>query len=167
MRDNMSDVILIERSALIEASSEIVYAILRDYEVGHPAILPEQFEKVEVISGGHGAGTVIDVYMKVMGIRRKMNMLVEEPEPGRVLLETDTASGTKTFFIVEPTNNPTQCRLTLRTEAVPSRGVMGWVERRMLPKMLSEIYVKEIALLNAYAASKSQVSAEIQSQANP
>ena len=55
-----------------------------------------------VEKGGKGAGTVIRVLMNVLGVDRTYYMEVSEPEPGRVLAETDQDAGVTTTFTVKP-----------------------------------------------------------------
>lgn len=66
--------IQVEVSKEIGASPEQIYGVLSDYHAGHPHILPPQyFKKLSVLEGGKGAGTVIDISMKVMGMHRLLN----------------------------------------------------------------------------------------------
>ena len=58
----------VEVSDVIKARPEQVYAVLSDYRMGHPAILPKPyFTSLTVDEGGQGAGTRIQVHMKVLG----------------------------------------------------------------------------------------------------
>lgn len=84
-----------QAAAAMDAPAEIVYNILADYQVGHPAILPEPyFTGLSVEQGGRGAGTVIITRMKVMGAERTFRMAVTEPQPGCVLVESDGTTTT-------------------------------------------------------------------------
>ncbi len=40
--------------AMLEASSEEVYATIADYRQGHPNILPKEFYDLQVEQGGYG-----------------------------------------------------------------------------------------------------------------
>lgn len=83
-----------ESDRVIGAAPSRVYAILADYRYSHPRILPKDFFKsVEIVEGGHGAGTVLRVRGRLLGLTRELRMRVAEPEPGRVLTETDLKSG--------------------------------------------------------------------------
>ena len=54
-------------SAVIHAPAADLYAIIADYERGHPRILPKPpFVSLAVEEGGIGAGTVIRVHMRVL-----------------------------------------------------------------------------------------------------
>src|SRR4030095_85973 len=75
-------------SRTIRAEPGIVYAILADYRVGHPSILPQRtFLSLEVEEGGAGAGTVFRLRMKSFGTVREMRAKVAEPKRGRGLIE--------------------------------------------------------------------------------
>ena len=88
---------------MISAPPDKVYAVLADYHEGHPNVLPKRYFKSLIVEqGGKGAGTVIHVQLSVMGVRRESHMRVSEPEPGRVLTETDLETGLVTSFIVSP-----------------------------------------------------------------
>ena len=58
---------IVEKSAVIPAQAQKVYDLLADYRVGHPAILPKEFTKLEVLEGGRGAGTKTRITMKSWG----------------------------------------------------------------------------------------------------
>lgn len=136
-------------TAVIEAPAERVYSILADYQVGHPAILPKPaFTGLSVEQGGHGAGTVIVSRMKVMGSERTFRMTVTEPQPGRVLVESDAT--TTTTFSVEPLG-AAQCRVTIVTDTQTSPGFAGWIERLVSPPFLRRLYRQELQNLADYA----------------
>ena len=80
-----------------------MYRILADYRDGHPRILPRPpFVDLEVERGGVGAGTIIRFRMKSFGRIRNVRAEIAEPEPGRILLETDLDTEAVTRFVVEP-----------------------------------------------------------------
>src|SRR5688500_9099663 len=91
----------VSASALMHAPPQAVYAIIADYHHGHPQILPKPpFVSLAVEQGGTGAGTVIRVHMRVLGQLHMVRAVVTEPEPGRVLVETND-NGSVTTFTVE------------------------------------------------------------------
>ena len=138
-------------SAVISAAPEIVMDVLKDYHGGHAAVLPRKFfRKMEVESGGSGAGTVILVHMDVYGNSMEYRMVVSEPEPGRVLCEEDAAAGVRTCFSVEPLEEGHRSRVTILTESRQSRGLRGLMERWFTPGIMRKIYREELALLQAY-----------------
>jgi hypothetical protein len=134
-------------SKVIEASPEAVYAVLADYNTSHPAILPKQvFSGLVVEQGGVGAGTVVRVTMAAMGTKQELHVTVSEPEPGRVLVESDPQTGMTTTFTVEPLDAGRHSQVTIATEAPASSGLEGWVEKLVTPALLWD----EVRLLAEY-----------------
>jgi carbon monoxide dehydrogenase subunit G len=140
---------------MIDARPEEIYAVLSDYQEAHAAILPKpDFTEVTVEQGGIGAGTGLRVRMKVMGVERSYHLLVSEPEPGRVLVETDADAGLLTTFTVEPLNEGKQSRVTITIDAKASPGIMGLMERLMNPPVTRRIYRQELQQLADDSRSK-------------
>src|SRR5690606_19118278 len=128
-----------------------VYDIIADYRNGHPRILPPRyFGPLSVEAGGTGVGTRIRFTMKVLGREQEMVADIEEPEPGRVLLERYPATGGVTSFTVEP--SPDGCTVTIRT-GWSSPGVQGMIERIFAPSFLRKVYRDELDMLQAFAES--------------
>lgn len=145
----------IQQSAVINASPEAVYSVLADYREGHPAILPKPyFTGIELHAGGYGAGTVLTVRMEVLGVEKVYQMVVSEPTPGRVLVETDAEAGVTTTFSVEPIDGGVRSRVTIATESTPASGMGGVLERLMNPPIARRIYRKELQNLAAYVQSR-------------
>jgi hypothetical protein len=141
----------IEVSKIINASPVDIYAVMSDYRVGHPAILPKPyFSKLAVVQGGQGAGTVIEVHMDVYGTKRVFHQLVSEPEPGRVLMETDAHAGVTTTFTVDPVGDGSQSQVTISTERRLRRGIQGYFERLFNLLILRPIYKQELERLAEY-----------------
>lgn len=137
---------------VIEAPPEKVYAVLADYNECHPAILPENvFSDLVVEEGGVGAGTVMRVTMAAMGTKQELHISVSEPEPGRVMVESDLETGLITTFTFEPANEGRSSQVTITAEATPSPGLQGWLERMVTPGLLWE----ELRLLEKYVQRKS------------
>jgi hypothetical protein len=137
----------------IIAAPTVVYAILADYREHHPRILPTAlFESTEVEEGGRGAGTVIVVRTKIFGQRQTMRMTVTEPDPGRVLQETDAAAGVTTTFTVTAIADGARSLVEITTEWSGPRGIL---DRIFIPLVAGMIYKKELELLAAYAAQSS------------
>jgi hypothetical protein len=146
-------------SALIEASATDVYAIIADYHEGHTLIIPRPpFVSLEVEKGGRGAGTVVRVEIKIMGKVQSYHATVSEPEPGRVLVETND-NGYVTSFTVEPRANGSQAYVTIATDLGDRAGVPGKLERWMVTRMLRPVYIKELELLAAVAGRKASTRA--------
>jgi len=141
-----------EVSEVIDAQPERIYAILADYQVSHPAILPKPyFTDVTVEQGGQGAGTIVRAEMKVMGTKLAYHLIVSEPQLGRVLMEADAEAGVTTTFTVEPLGGGHQSRVTIATDAATSPGVKGWLERLLNPSVMRRIYQQELQQLAEYA----------------
>ena len=139
-------------SATIKGSAEKVYTVLADYVNHHPHILPPAyFTKLEVEEGGMGAGTMFRAGFKMLGQEQSMRMRVSEPEPGRVLVETDLDSGLVTKFIVDPLGD-NQSEVTFDTTMKRSPGLQGWIERLIIPGYLRRVYRVELQQLDHYTS---------------
>ncbi len=138
-------------SATINAPATKVYPILADYRNHHPHILPKAyFTGLEVEEGGTGEGTVFRAGLKMMGQTQSFRMRVTEPEPGRVLAETDLDTDLVTKFIVEP-RGKNQSEVTFDTTFQPRPGLKGWLERFLVPGYLRRVYRVELQQLDDYA----------------
>jgi hypothetical protein len=139
--------------AVINAPASQIYAILADYRDGHPRILPKQyFSALEVERGGVGAGTVIRSQMRAPGMTRTFLADITEPEPGRVLVESnrveaDPASQSVTTFTVDPINGGQQAQVTIST-ALP---VANWLEGFFTTMFLRRVYAQELKQIAALA----------------
>lgn len=140
-------------SRKILAPAEIIYNILADYRNGHPQILPKpHFLSLDVEEGGFGAGTIVRFRMRLLGQTQSFRSLITEPEPGRLLVETDIKSGIATSFHVVPVDNDQHARLTISTE-LKSRNILeGWIAKMVLQR----VYVQELELIAQYAEAKSR-----------
>lgn len=141
-------------SALIDAPPQDLYAIIADYHHGHPKILPKPpFVSLAVEEGGTGTGTVIRVDMRVLGQLQTFRSVITEPEPGRVLVETND-NGYVTTFTVEPRAEEQQAYVTIATEITGRAGVLGALERWFVTWLLRPVYVRELEQLAAVAATR-------------
>jgi hypothetical protein len=136
-------------SAIINGSAKKVYTVLADYVNHHPNILPPAFTRLEVEEGGIGEGTVWLGGFKMLGQERPMRMRVTEPEPGRVLVETDLDTGLVTKFVVEA-HGENQSKVTFDTTMNPGTGIQGWIARLIVPGNLRRVYREEMQLLDEY-----------------
>jgi len=137
-------------SSIIAAPAELVYRTLADYHHGHSSILPKPyFLSLEVEQGGFGAGTVINFQTRVLGETQSFRAAITEPEPGRVLIETNLGEGGGvTTFIVEPLSEGNRTGVTITTESVTRRsGGLGSVERLLTKILLQRIYKAELKQL--------------------
>lgn len=135
---------------IIPASSEAVYNVIADYHVGHQAILPRPaFREMKVLEGGYGAGTCIHLHTQMWGISNYYDQIVEEPEPGRVLIERDVNTGQYTTFTFEPLSD-TQTRVTIESVMPLSKGIRGVLERMSMPAVARNLFKEELQNLAKY-----------------
>jgi uncharacterized protein YndB with AHSA1/START domain len=134
---------------LIGAPAEHVYGCIADFRAHHPRFLPPAFSEFRVERGGVGAGTVHTFRLTAGGRARTYRMRVDEPEPGRVLTESDLASSLVTTWTVTPEGPG--CRVRVETRWQGAGGVGGFFERLFAPRVLRRIYVDELDRLDRYA----------------
>lgn len=133
----------------IDAPAERVYRCLADYQQHHPRFLPPAFSDFRVEAGGVGAGTRIGYTLTLAGRPLSAQAAVTEPEPGRVLAETDRRTGAVTTFTVTPAD--AGCRLLIETVWQPASGLAGRLEHLLAPRLLRGIYADELDRLDRYA----------------
>ena len=145
-----------EETAVINVPAEQAYRIIADYVNWHHKIIPsDNFEALEVKKGGVGAGTEFYVRFKVLGVQAEYNMVVTEPEPGRILREVDAEQGVVTDFIVEP-DNEQRCHVTIHTAMPVKPGVAGWIESKINPIVMRRLWREELANLDRVAQTSMQ-----------
>jgi hypothetical protein len=115
----------------------------------HPHFLPPAFSDFQVESGGVGAGTVTRFKMTAGGRTREYRTTVAEPEPGRVLTESDMNSSAVTTFTVTPRGAVSLVRISTAWDG--AGGIGGFFERMFAPRALGAIYADELKRLDAYA----------------
>lgn len=145
----------------IAAPADLVYGYIADYRDHHHRFLPPAFSAFRVEKGGVGAGTVARFRLAVGGRARDYAAHVAEPEPGRVLTETDPDSGSVTAFTVAPDGGRSQVRI--ETAWTGSPGIAGLVERLVAPRLLRRLYADELARLDLYARERVADEAEHES----
>ena len=133
----------------IDAPAESVYGYLAGLRDHHPRFLPPAFSDFEVESGGVGTGTVARFKLTAGGRTRQYQMVVAEPEPGRVITESDANSSLVTTFTVVPAGGSS--RVTISTSWQGAGGIGGFFEKMFAPKVMRGIYLDELERLNAYA----------------
>jgi hypothetical protein len=140
-------------SGQVGAPAPRVYGIIADYRRHHPNIVPpEYFTRLDVLEGGVGAGTRTKIEMQVLGKKQVFEQVVTEPEPGRVLRESNTDGSAVTLFTVEPSGHASS-HVTIATDVTQRGGLQGIAERLVVSLLLPRIYRKEIERLAAYAAA--------------
>jgi hypothetical protein len=147
----------VEASQEINASPQTAYNILSDYRVGHKAILPRPYFKgMDVLEGGKGTGTRVNVYLSSFGKTRTMALVVSEPEPGHVLMEREVGTDLVTTFTVDPADDGAKSRVTIVTDFSARSGIVGMFERVLNPSLMRYVYNLELRKLNEYAQAQAE-----------
>ena len=133
----------------MDAPAQTVYRYIADMREHHPRFLPPAFSDFQVESGGIGAGTVTRFKLTAGGRIREYRMKVAEPEPGRVLTESDTNSTAVTTFTVSPRDAASLVEISTAWDG--AGGIGGVFERMFAPRVLRAIYADELNRLDAYA----------------
>jgi hypothetical protein len=136
----------------VGAPAETVYSYLADYRTHHPRFLPPAFSETEVESGGVGAGTIFKYALTAGGRTRRYRVQVAEPEPGRVLTESDTGSSLVTTFTV--TRHGESCDVRITSTWQGAGGVGGFFERLFAPRAARGLFADELKRLDQYARSR-------------
>jgi uncharacterized protein YndB with AHSA1/START domain len=134
---------------VIDAPAEEVYRLVADMREHHPRFLPPAFSDFEVESGGVGAGTITRFILTAGGRRRQYRMQVGEPEPGRVLTESDTGSSLVTTWTVTPETARSRVRIASTWNG--AGGIGGAFERLFAPRVVRGIYADTLERLDRYA----------------
>jgi uncharacterized protein YndB with AHSA1/START domain len=144
--------IVVSAERVVDAPAEAVYRYVADMREHHPRFLPSAFSDFQVESGGTGAGTITRFKVTAGGRTRDYRMQVDEPEPGRVLTESDTASSLVTTTTVTPKDGASLVRIS--TSWNGAGGIGGFFERRFAPKAMRATYTDELERLSAYARNQ-------------
>ena len=132
----------------IAAPPERIYECLADYRNHHFKFLPAAFTEAAVEEGGRGAGTILRASVTLGGRRFPFRARIDEPEPGRILTETDLSTGAVTTFTLTPRGSGTLVRFETRVPRSP--GFRGLAERLFVPGILRRLYRDELARLDVY-----------------
>ena len=132
----------------IGAPADLTYRLIAD-DTHHQRFLPEGFSDFETLEGGVGAGTLHSFKIDAGRRVREYRMRVAEPEPGRVLTESDESSSLVTTFTVTPSGET--CVVKIETQWTGAGGVGGFFERTFAPKVMAEMYADELSRLDTYA----------------
>jgi len=139
----------------IDAPPGRVYAAIADYGTQHPHIVPpEYFTRLEVLEGGVGGGTRTRVEMRVLGSTRVFEQVVTEPEPGRVIMESNQDGSGVTTFTVESADDGQSSEVTIATDLAPRPGLAGYLERLVASWMFPRIYRMELSRLSEYLSGR-------------
>ena len=149
--------ITVVKEGAVGAPAPLTYRLIADDE-HHRHILPAGFSDFEVLEGGVGAGTLHRFKVKAGGREREYVMRVEEPEPGRVISESDQNSSLVTTFTVTPAGEDA-CAVKIETTWNGAGGIGGFFERTFAPKVMRKMYAEELAKLDAYAREQAAAGA--------
>jgi hypothetical protein len=105
--------------------------------------------------GPHACNAQI-TQMTAGGRTREYRMKVAEPEPGRILTESDTDSGAVTTFTVSPQGGALIVQISTAWDG--AGGIGGLFERMFAPRVLHAIYADELERLDAYAGTSPNIS---------
>lgn len=136
----------------VGAPCDTVYGYVADMREHHPRFLPPAFSDFEVETGGVGAGTVTRFRVTAGGRSREYRMTTTEPEPGRVLKESDANSSLTTTYTVAPDGPASRVRIATSWEG--AGGIGGFFERLFAPRAMRSIYTDELARLDRYARER-------------
>jgi uncharacterized protein YndB with AHSA1/START domain len=142
----------VKADAVIDAPPEKVYGVLADMHQ-HERFLPPAFSEFAVEEGGVGAGSVTCFKVTAGGRTREYRMRVAEPEPGRVLTESDQNSSLVTTFTVDPDGD--RSRVEIKTRWEGAGGIGGFFERTFAPRVMRGIYADELERLDAFVRTGS------------
>jgi hypothetical protein len=141
--------ILVSAERSVDAPAGAVYGYIADMRGHHPRFLPPAFADFQVESGGVGEGTITRFAVTAGGRTRQYRMKVAEPEPGRILTESDTGSSLVTRYTVAPEGSKSLVRISTTWDG--AGGVGGFFERLFAPRAMRGIYADELERLDAYA----------------
>ena len=144
--------IVVSAEDTVDAPAETVYSYIADMREHHPRFLPPAFSDFQVESGGVGAGTITRFKVTAGGRIREFRTKVAEPEPGRVLTESDTNSSSVTTFTVSPQGAASLVRISTSWDG--AGGIGGVFERMFAPRVMRAIYADELKRLDAYARER-------------
>jgi carbon monoxide dehydrogenase subunit G len=144
---------VVSADGAVNAPADKVYEYISDMRQHHPKFLPPAFSDFQVESGGVGAGTVVKFTLNAGGRTRQYRNTVAEPEPGRVLTESDGNSTAVTTFTVSPRDGGTS-QVTISTAWQGAGGVGGFFERMFAPRATRALYADELRRLDAYARER-------------
>lgn len=148
----MKKTITVEATSTIDAPAGAIFAVLADYHVGHPAILPKAFTGITVKKGGQGAGSELDVETTVFGQRRAYDLFVSEHREGDNLnlVETDRNTGLSTTFRIQPLNPGEASQVTISSQLAIGGGVAGLLEEFMMRTFAKRLFKQELNNLSDY-----------------
>lgn len=140
--------ITVVQEGRVGAPADLTYRLIAD-DAHHRQFLPDGFSDFEVLEGGIGAGTLHRFTVTAGGRAREYVMRVDEPQPGRVITETDQGSSLVTSFTVTPDGD--SCLVRIETRWNGTGGIGGFFERTFAPRVMRKMYADELTRLDDYA----------------
>jgi hypothetical protein len=137
---------------MVGAPSELVYGLIAAMRHHHAHFLPPSLKDLRVEQGGYGAGTTYRVTGVFLGGERQLRMRLDEPEPGRVLTESDLDSPLVTTWTVTPEGAGP--RVSIETVWPAASGLGGVLERLLARRAMARVYREELRLLDGYARAR-------------
>jgi uncharacterized protein YndB with AHSA1/START domain len=141
--------IAVSAERTIDAPAGSVYGYIADMREHHPHFLPPAFSDFQVEAGGVGEGTITRFTVTASGRTRQYRMKVAEPEPGRVITESDANSSLVTTTTVTPQGSMSLVQISTAWEG--AGGIGGFFERLFAPRVMRGIYADQLERLDAYA----------------
>lgn len=143
---------MVSAQGIVDAPADTVYGYIADMREHHPHFLPTEFSDFQVDAGGVGAGTITRFNVTAGGRTRAYRMQVAEPEPGRILTESDTGSSLITTYTVTPRGDASLVQISTGWDG--AGGIGGFFERMFAPRVMRGIYEDELTRLDAYARER-------------
>jgi hypothetical protein len=140
--------IVVSTQRTVNAPADVVYSYIADMQ-HHQRFLPGEFSDFTVVSGGVGAGSVVTFTVTAAGRRRDYRMRIDEPDPGRVLTETDQNSSLVTTYTVTPAS-PETSTVRIETTWQGATGIGGFFERTFAPPATRRLYAQALDRLDTY-----------------
>ena len=144
--------IVVSAEGTVDAPADTVYRYVADMRDHHPRFLPPAFSGFLVESGGVGAGTITRFAVTAGGRTREYRMRIAEPEPGRILTESDTGSSLVTTTTVSPRGDASLVRISTAWDG--AGGIGGVFERLFAPRVMWAICADELRRLDACARER-------------
>jgi uncharacterized protein YndB with AHSA1/START domain len=145
----MTNNIIAQASATINANADTVYALLADPQL-HATFQDKPFYDFKVEQDVKGAGAVVSFKIDFAGGAIAFRMAVTEPEPSHQLVWTDTNdSGLVTTYTITEQGN--QSRVEITSQWAGQDGIVGTLEKIISPMRMKGVYKKELARINEYA----------------
>lgn len=140
----------------IGAPADRVYGYIADLREHHQRFLPPSFGEIRIEEGGYGAGTIYRVNVTFVGSTRELHMRMDEPIPGRVIIESDLHAPLATTWTVTP--DGAGCRVQIATTWASASGLTGLMERLFAPEVMRKTYRDELGRLDRYARERSSAA---------